>query len=75
MKATITRTGGFAGLTVRKEVDLSHSDLAKLREKCGAGLQPGQPDQFSYDVTVNGETFTVRGEDAEPLLGSLLHGA
>lgn len=71
MKATITRTGGFAGLTLRKEVDLPLSTLTKLREKCGDGLKP-VPDEFTYSVTVDGETFKTHGEDAERLLGSLL---
>ena len=75
MKATITRTGGFAGLTVRREVNLSDAELTTLKQ-CRDGLQPVRhPDGFAYDISVNGETFTVRGEDAERLLGSLLREA
>lgn len=73
MKAVITRSGGFAGTSLRREVDLSEPQLAKLRQ-CRDRLQPANPDAFSYEITVNGETFTVRGETAERLLETLQSG-
>ena len=71
MRATITRTGGFAGVTLRREVELSDEELDQLRQH---QHHAGTPDSFSYDVTVNGETFTVRGGNAERLLATLLRG-
>ena len=70
MKAVITRSGGFAGLTSRREVDLSAAELAQLRSSA-AGVEPDSRDAFSYEVDVDGETFTVSGASAEPLLAKL----
>lgn len=68
MRALITRSGGFTGVSRRHEVDLSDSELAELRARESRSVTP---DSFSYDITVNGETFTVSGADAEPLLEKL----
>jgi len=71
MKATITRTGGLAGITLRREVELPDELLAKLRE----GQEPPPlaiPDSFTYEIKAGGETFAACGPDADRLLGSLL---
>ena len=70
MRALITRTGGFTGVSRRHEVDLSDAELGQLR-KCVERLQPVIPKSFSSELTVNGETFTVSGADAELLLEKL----
>ena len=61
MKATITRSGGFAGVTSTHEVDLTHRQLAELKSRSGDEVQP-VPDGFTYEVTVHGETFTVHDD-------------
>lgn len=67
MKARITRTGGFAGISQSREVHLTHEQVRKLRDKCAEPLQPVR-DGFSYEVTVDGETFDVSDEVLEELL-------
>ena len=66
MKAIIRRSGGFAGIEQTREVEISPAQLAKLREwRTG---KPAHPDGFTYEVMVDGETFTVDESLAEPLL-------
>jgi hypothetical protein len=55
MKVTLRRTGGFAGTTMRYELD---SDDPELRRLVAAALaephsrKPPLPDSFTYSVTV-----------------------
>ncbi|MFF8968538.1 protealysin inhibitor emfourin [Streptomyces sp. NPDC014995] len=64
MRIQVRRTGGFAGIERRAEVDTSARPDAEewhaLAEKAvaaGRGAPPaGVPDGFSYQITVDGRT-------------------
>ncbi|NGO67661.1 protealysin inhibitor emfourin [Streptomyces boncukensis] len=64
MRITVTRTGGFGGLTRRASLDTAgRADAAELaslaREAVAEGRgqqQPGVPDGFHYELVVDGET-------------------
>ncbi|MEU1405724.1 protealysin inhibitor emfourin [Streptomyces sp. NPDC005728] len=64
MRIQVRRTGGFAGIERRAEVDTSaRPDAAEwhaLAERAlasGRGTRPaGVPDGFSYEITVDGRT-------------------
>ncbi|MDT0466963.1 protealysin inhibitor emfourin [Streptomyces gibsoniae] len=64
MHIRVRRTGGFAGIERRAEVDTSGRDDAQewhaLAERvlaAGRGTPPaGVPDGFSYEITVDGRT-------------------
>ncbi|GAA3489545.1 MULTISPECIES: protealysin inhibitor emfourin [Streptomyces] len=74
MLIQVVRTGGFAGIERRAEVDTSgrpdaHAWHALAGEAAAAGRglrMPGAavPDGFSYEITVDGQTFHC----AEPQL-------
>ncbi|WP_069767712.1 MULTISPECIES: protealysin inhibitor emfourin [unclassified Streptomyces] len=63
MRIQVRRTGGFAGIERRAEVDTAGRPDAgewhALAEKAVAGGRgappPGVPDGFSYEITVDGE--------------------
>ncbi|MER5193214.1 protealysin inhibitor emfourin [Streptomyces sp. NPDC002755] len=64
MRIQVSRTGGFAGIERRAEVDTSgrpdapewHA-LAERAVAAGRGAPPvGVPDGFSYEITVDGRT-------------------
>ena len=64
MRIQVSRTGGFAGIERRAEVDTSgrpdahawHA-LAERAVTAGRGAPPaGVPDGFSYEITVDGTT-------------------
>jgi hypothetical protein len=66
MRIAVTRTGGFAGITRRAELDTAGRpdadrlhDLARdaLADHAAAPGAPAVPDGFVYEVTVDGETF------------------
>ncbi|MEU8571258.1 protealysin inhibitor emfourin [Streptomyces pathocidini] len=75
MRIQVKRTGGFAGITRRAEVDTSgRPDAAEwhaLAEEAaaeGRGEPPaGVPDGFRYEITLDGER-TVRC--ADPRIGA-----
>ncbi|KAF4409528.1 MULTISPECIES: protealysin inhibitor emfourin [Streptomyces] len=64
MRIQVKRTGGFAGIERRAEVDTSGRPDAPewraLAEEATAGSSgsppPGVPDGFAYEVTVDGRT-------------------
>ncbi|MEU2334575.1 protealysin inhibitor emfourin [Streptomyces sp. NPDC006654] len=64
MRIQVRRTGGFAGIERRAEVETSgRSDaqewqaLAEQALTAGRGTPPpGVPDGFSYEITVDGRT-------------------
>jgi hypothetical protein len=64
MRIQVRRTGGFAGIERRAEVDTSDRPDAQewqaLAERVlvsGRGTPPlGVPDGFSYEITVDGKT-------------------
>lgn len=77
MRIVCQRTGGFAGLTLRAEVDSSQltpaesRKLAKLVEEARLFDQPApaagaMPDQYQYDVTVEdgGRRHSIQTNDA-----------
>ncbi|MEU7631499.1 protealysin inhibitor emfourin [Nocardia sp. NPDC049220] len=65
MRIQVRRMGGFAGIERHGEVDTSTrpdaSEWHTLAERAVASghstLPPGIPDGFSYEITVDGETF------------------
>ncbi|GAA0590875.1 protealysin inhibitor emfourin [Streptomyces crystallinus] len=64
MRIQVTRTGGFAGIERRAEVDTSgRPDAAEWQALAEAALadgrtepSPGVPDGFHYEITVDGRT-------------------
>ncbi|MEU6670713.1 protealysin inhibitor emfourin [Streptomyces sp. NPDC046727] len=64
MRIRVRRTGGFAGIERRAEVDTSGRPdaqewqaLAERALASGRGTPPaGVPDGFSYEITVDGRT-------------------
>ncbi|MEW2284609.1 protealysin inhibitor emfourin [Streptomyces sp. NPDC047841] len=72
MRIRVRRTGGFAGIERRAEVDTSGRpdaqewrSLAERALVSGRGTPPaGVPDGFSYEITVDGRTVYT----ADPLL-------
>lgn len=64
MRIQVRRTGGFAGIERRAEVDTSGladahewQALAERAVAAGRGTRPaGVPDGFSYEITVDGRT-------------------
>ncbi|MET8243024.1 protealysin inhibitor emfourin [Streptomyces sp. NPDC005202] len=64
MRIQVRRTGGFAGIERRAEVDTSGRPdahewqaLAEKALAAGQGTPPiGVPDGFSYEITVDGKT-------------------
>ncbi|MEU7412915.1 protealysin inhibitor emfourin [Streptomyces sp. NPDC042638] len=64
MRIRVRRTGGFAGIERRAEVDTSGrpdahewQTLAEEVLTCGRGTPPaGVPDGFGYEITVDGRT-------------------
>ncbi|CAL9414509.1 protealysin inhibitor emfourin [Streptomyces sp. enrichment culture] len=76
MRIEVRRTGGFAGIERRAEVDtacrpdaadwhaLAAAALAAPDPPAGSGARGGMPDGFSYEITVDGRTVRC----AEPHL-------
>ncbi|GGQ47284.1 MULTISPECIES: protealysin inhibitor emfourin [Streptomyces] len=64
MRIQVSRTGGFAGIERRAEVDTSARPdahewqaLAERAVAAGSAAPPsGVPDGFGYEITVDGET-------------------
>jgi hypothetical protein len=70
MRIEVRRTGGFAGVARRFSVDTSGLPAARAAriERLARALAAASSsaDAFSYDVTVDGQTFI--GVDAEALV-------
>ncbi len=81
VKIEFQRSGGFAGLTMRTEVDTSELPLedaevferlvASLeRSGVGASPSPGKPDRFQYELTVKrgkqSRRFQLAEQDLTP---------
>lgn len=84
MRIRVSRTGGFAGIERRAEVDTSarpdahewHA-LAERAVAAGRGALPaGVPDGFSYEITVDGRTVYAADprltEDQRELIARVL---
>ncbi|MEV5602011.1 protealysin inhibitor emfourin [Streptomyces sp. NPDC052299] len=64
MRIRVSRTGGFAGIALHREVDTSgRADAQEWEALAGSALADGQaaaprgvPDGFSYRITVDGTT-------------------
>lgn len=71
MLIRVTRTGGFAGITRRREIDTADLDphaaevLRRLAETAmsGGGAAAAAPDAFAYQVDIDGTTYLVSGDD------------
>lgn len=76
MKIVCERTGGFAGLTLRAEVDSSELSATESRkmEKLVEGAKPfeqpekakgSMPDQYQYDLTIEdkGRAHSIQTND------------
>ncbi|WP_217554068.1 protealysin inhibitor emfourin [Streptomyces sp. GbtcB6] len=84
MRIQVRRTGGFAGIERRAEVDTSgRPDAAEweaLAERALADGQstppPGVPDGFAYEITVDGRTVYAAdprlSEDQRELISRVL---
>jgi hypothetical protein len=67
MRVVLTRSGGFAGRTVRHVIDTSQMALARGREietlVTSARRQPpprnASPDSFHYEIEIDGERYDV----------------
>lgn len=69
MRIGVTRSGGFAGVVLHRQVEISPEQLEQLRAL--RGTSSSVPDAFSYEVTAGDETFTVADERALSLLEQL----
>ncbi|MEV5957188.1 protealysin inhibitor emfourin [Streptomyces sp. NPDC051987] len=84
MRIQVRRTGGFAGIERRAEVDTSDRPdapewqaLAERALAAGRGTPvPGVPDGFSYEITVDGRTVYAAdprlSEDERELISRVL---
>ncbi|MFJ6796735.1 protealysin inhibitor emfourin [Streptomyces sp. NPDC091268] len=72
MRISVVRTGGFAGIERRAEVDTSGlPDEPEWRALAGLALRPAPPgcsadgvrDGFSYRITVDGRTVHCQDPD------------
>ncbi|MFJ3171096.1 protealysin inhibitor emfourin [Streptomyces roseus] len=81
MRILVVRTGGFAGIERRAEVDTSgRSDEEEWEALALLALRPVQPspgsdrirDGFSYRITVDGRTVSCREPDLTQAQRSLI---
>lgn len=84
MRIQVRRTGGFAGIERRAEMDTSGRPdgrewqaLAERAVAAGRGTRPaGVPDGFSYEITVDGRTVYAADpsltEDQQELISRVL---
>ncbi|GAA1896365.1 protealysin inhibitor emfourin [Streptantibioticus ferralitis] len=64
MRIAVTRTGGFAGITRRAELDTTgrpdagrlHALAHEVLTASDSGTPVGVPDGFVYEITVDGRT-------------------
>ena len=77
MKISLTRTGGFAGMTLRVEAD--SESLPPELQRFVTTIADAPPaddrirDAFTYEIAIDGRTYRV--DEANPLVGWLIdHG-
>ncbi|MFB4315435.1 protealysin inhibitor emfourin [Actinomadura sp. 21ATH] len=74
---TVVRSGGFAGIEVRGQADSATDPmLARLvdRVDLAAVPPPGRiPDQFLYEIDIDGDTTTVGEAQLHGPLRELVH--
>jgi hypothetical protein len=77
MRVIVVRTGGFTGIERRGESDtVSDPVLHGLLERVdlSAVPSPGRvPDQFIYEITIDGQTVTVGESRLTAALRELVH--
>jgi len=77
VKVTVTRSGGFAGIQQRGESDTGSDPLLRrlvARVDLHAVPPPGRiPDQFLYDIDIDGDTATVGEAQLNGPLRELVH--
>ncbi|WP_067461802.1 protealysin inhibitor emfourin [Actinomadura macra] len=77
MKVTVVRSGGFAGIEQRAESDSAHDPvLARLVDRVDLERvpPPGRiPDQFLYEIAIDGERTTVGEAQLNGPLRELVH--
>lgn len=69
MRIALTRSGGFAGLTLRNEVDTAHlpaADRHAIEELAAAARaaplpreSPAHPDSIAYEVDIDGKAYVL----------------
>lgn len=72
MRISVTRSGGFTGITRRAEVDTSARDdaedwhdLVRRADLTGRGEPAGRPDRFTYRIDVDGTTAHIGETDLD----------
>ncbi|MEV5571408.1 protealysin inhibitor emfourin [Spirillospora sp. NPDC052269] len=77
MKVTVVRSGGFAGIERRGQADSSDDPLLDGlvgRVDLGALPPPGRkPDQFVYDIDIDGDATSVGEAQLTGPLRELVH--
>jgi hypothetical protein len=77
MKVTVVRTGGFAGIERRGEADTASDPVLRgliARVDLDAAPQPGRvPDQFVYEIDVDGHTVVIGENRLTGPLRELVH--
>lgn len=77
MKVTVVRSGGFAGIERRGESDTASDPLLRGladRVDLGAVPPPGRiPDQFLYEIDIDGRRATVGEAQLTGPLRELVH--
>lgn len=69
MRIALTRSGGFAGMTVRREIETSvlpaeeRRIIEQLANRARLEHAPrnAEPDAFEYEVTIDGARYVVDG--------------
>ncbi|WP_344598397.1 protealysin inhibitor emfourin [Actinomadura vinacea] len=77
MKVTVVRSGGFAGIEQRGQSDSATDPmLARLVDRVDLAMvpPPGRiPDQFLYDIDIDGASTTVGEAQLHGPLRELVH--
>lgn len=77
MKVTVVRSGGFAGIERRGESNSASDPLLRglvNRVDLGSVPPPGRiPDQFLYDIDIDGDTATIGEAQLTGPLRELVH--
>ncbi len=69
MRIALARSGGFSGITLRREIDTTRlpADERKkieqlaLRARVERGATSDAPDSFEYEIDIDGAHFVVDG--------------
>ena len=76
MRVTVTRSGGFAGMVRRAEIDSAdHPAVASLIDDVSLDEVPeptGQPDRFVYDIEIGDRSAQVGESDLHGPLRDLV---